>query len=144
VAQLKLKMVRTSKLPDTFRQDDVTFHVPTTSPPQGVTLEQSEPVPPPGFEAPPPGFAAPPPGFGAPPPGFDVAPALPAGSTPFPELHAAKMNPNVSAELRTADLIFIEIFLPRKLALATREGGCWAPASRFSVHRQWKLDAQSV
>src|SRR4029077_8462020 len=36
-----------SRLPVTFRQDDVTAQVPTRLPPQDVTLEQDPPAPPP-------------------------------------------------------------------------------------------------
>jgi hypothetical protein len=35
-----------SRLPVTFRHDDVTVQVPTTMPPQGVTLGQDPPAPP--------------------------------------------------------------------------------------------------
>jgi hypothetical protein len=35
-----------SSAPDTVRHDDVAAHVPTTSPPQGVKLEQDAPPPP--------------------------------------------------------------------------------------------------
>ena len=42
-----------SSAPATFRHDDVTVQVPTTLPPQGVTLEQDAPPPlPPGPVAP--------------------------------------------------------------------------------------------
>ena len=45
----------TSMSPDNARHDDVTFQVPTTLPPQGVTLEQVAPPPPlpPELELPP-------------------------------------------------------------------------------------------
>ena len=56
-----------SSSPATFRHDDVTFQVPTTSPPQGLTLEQD--VPPP---LPPP--APPEPDVAPDPPMLEVAP----------------------------------------------------------------------
>jgi hypothetical protein len=70
-----------------FKHDDVTFQVPTTLPPQAVTLGQEVPEPP-----------------------VPVVPALPLGELPpmpvgfpNPALHATEIIPKAAAIARAAD-----------------------------------------
>jgi hypothetical protein len=69
-----------------FRHDELTFQVPTTSPPQAVTLGQDDPPPPPPVPVVPP---------------LELPPA-PDGLLDV-GLHAAEIIPNAIAIPRTAD-----------------------------------------
>src|SRR5262245_35634412 len=84
--QFKPANVR-SRLPLTFRHDDITVHVPGKLPPQGDTLEQDDPLPPP-----------------CPLPELPPVPDWP----PELELHAPEMMPRAIAMARAADWTFIE------------------------------------
>jgi hypothetical protein len=106
-----------SRLPLTWRHDDVTFQVPTTLPPQLVTLEHDAPAPPAPtpFELPPvpdtpvlPGLVPELP----PVPTVSVPPLPVEPNTPLElEEHAPEITPTASAIARAADRIFIEQFL---------------------------------
>jgi len=104
-----------SSSPVTFRHDDVTVQVPTTLPPQGVTLSQDA-LPPPLPELPPvstppellelPPVSTPPellelPPVPTPPPPLELPP-VPDGLSSS-ELHAPEITPNATAAARTAD-----------------------------------------
>jgi hypothetical protein len=104
-----------SRLPLTFKHDEVTFHVPTKLPPHALTFEHdaAPPLPtlPPAPNAPalltlPPAPKAPPnelwPPFAAPPP--------PALAPPPDELENVPHAPEITANANTnaADWIFIE------------------------------------
>lgn len=97
-----------SKFPLTLRQDEVTFHVPTTLPPQAETLGQAPPAPGP---APAPGFptgpALPelPPAPKAPP--LLAVPAEPAAPSEL-VLHAPQVSPNATNNTNAALWIFID------------------------------------
>ena len=94
--QLAPATVRSSA-PATFRQDDVTVQVPTTLPPQGVTLGQDDPPAPP-----------------LPSPSRPSPPALPPapGDPPEPELHPSQNIPSAIANASAA----ARIFMKRRLA----------------------------
>jgi hypothetical protein len=132
-----------SSSPATFKHDDVTVQVPSTSPPHGATLEQ-EPVAPPLPELPPVATAPPrpelPPVTAPPllelPPVVTTPPLLELPAAPpllelpaapplldFPPvpdelrelelLQAPEISPNAIAIARAADWTFIEHLLPR-------------------------------
>src|SRR5262245_59283303 len=94
-----------SSAPLSETHDDVTFQVPTTSPPQAVPLGQDGPPPVPPL----------------PPPEL---PPVPDGLVPEPELHAPKMIPAASAVARTRNCTFIESLLdsPRACIPPCRRG----------------------
>jgi hypothetical protein len=97
-----------STLPVTVKQDDATVQVPTTFPPQGVTLEHA---PLPEFPPVPVAVALP----ELPPVAVAVAlPELPPVADPLSEwmVHAPGSMPNASTIATRTDAIFIERFLP--------------------------------
>ena len=97
-----------SACPEMFRHADATVQVPTTLPPQPVTLEHDAPPPVPAVLEPPPVPTEPavlefPP---VPVPPLLVPPA-PCGLSDF-EPHPPEIRPNASAVTRADDCIFIE------------------------------------
>jgi hypothetical protein len=116
--------VETSKTPPTLKHDELTFQVPTTSPPHAGTLEQEPPAPPvllvlPPAPTMPPVLDTPP--LPVVPPVLLAVPPL-AGTPPFPglppvgvgllgvELHEAlETKPSAIAIVRPADWTFIEV-----------------------------------